>query len=48
VYIDPPSPEKPTTVLPGLATLMPIALGKPTPSDPPRVRKYCPPRVGGR
>ncbi len=48
VYIDPPSPLKPTTVLSGLATLTPIAPGNPTPSEPPRVRKYWPVCDGGR
>jgi hypothetical protein len=46
MYIDPPSPLKPMTGRSGLASFTPIAPGKPTPSDPPRVRKYSPVRAG--
>src|SRR5438094_815099 len=48
VYIAPPSPVNPITVLSGCASLAPIAPGIPTPNDPPRVRKYCPVLTGGR
>ena len=36
------------TVLPGLASCAPMAPGKPTPSEPPRVWKNWPGRVGAR
>lgn len=35
VYMDPPSPAKPTTSRSGRASLAPTAPGKPTPSEPP-------------
>ena len=48
VYMLPPSPVKPITVLSGRASLMPSAPGMPTPSEPPRVWKKWSGRVGGR
>ena len=47
VYIAPPSPVKPMTLRSGKASFAPIAPGIPTPSEPPRVRKYSPVLVGG-
>ena len=44
----PPWPLTPMPVWPGFASWTPIAPGKPTPSEPPRVWKNCPGFVGGR
>lgn len=48
VYMDPPSPVKPTTVRSGNASWAPSAPGIPTPREPPRVWNQWPGRFGGR